>query len=61
MKNDKIYPPDGIEGLIEYLWRAWRDGQLDDSQLQIELNELANYVNISTKAKPRTEFWKKIF
>lgn len=61
MKNDMIYPPDGILSLIEYLWRAWRDGELNADQLQSELNALADYVNASTKAKPKTDFWRGIF
>ncbi len=61
MKNDSIYPPDGIEGLLEFLWRAWRDGQLDIDQVQSELIEFVNYVNASTNAKPQSEFWRGIF
>ncbi len=61
MKNDSIYPPDGIEGLIEFLWRAWRDAQLDREQLQDELTAFVNYVNASTNAKPETDFWRGIF
>lgn len=61
MKNDMIYPPDGIEGLIEFLWRAWRDGQLDGNQLQNELSAFADYINASTQAKPNTDFWRGIF
>ena len=61
LKNDSIYPPDGLEGLIEFLWKEWRDGQLNDEQLQVELHALVEYINVSTKAHPRTEFWQKIF
>jgi hypothetical protein len=61
MKNDSIYPPDGIEGLLEHLWTAWRDGELNNDQLQAELTAFAEYVNASTNAKPKTEFWNGIF
>ena len=61
MRNDSITPPDGIEGLIKYLWRAWRNSQLDGEQLQAELNALVDYVNASTNAKPKTDFWRAIF
>ncbi len=54
MKNDSIYPPDGIEGLIEFLWRAWRDAQLDREQLQDELTAFVNYINASTNPKPNS-------
>lgn len=61
MKNDSIYPPDGIEGLLEFLWRAWRNGELGIEQLQSELTEFANYINASTHAKPQSDFWRGIF
>lgn len=61
MKNDSIYPPDGIEGLIEYLWREWRDGRFNVEQLQSELTAFAEYINASTAAKPNTEFWRRTF
>ncbi len=61
MQNDSIYPPEGLESLIEHLWRGWRDGQLDAQQLQTELNAFADYINASTHAKPDTDFWRGIF
>jgi hypothetical protein len=61
MKNDHIYPPDGIEGLLEHLWREWRGGRFDAAQLQAELTAFAEYINASTAAKPTTDFWRGTF
>lgn len=61
MKNDGIYPPHDIEGLLEYVWKAWRDGQLSDDQAQHEVTAFIGWVNESTAAKPRTDFWRTIF
>lgn len=59
--NDSIYSPHNLESLLEHLWRAWRDGELNNAQLQAELTAFADYINASTAAKPQTEFWTRTF
>lgn len=61
MSNDKIYPPEIFQGLIEHAWKEWRNGEINDEQVKVELNELASWLNIITQAKPATEFWRKYF
>lgn len=61
MRNDHITPPDGIEGLIEHLWREWRGGRFNAVELQNELTAFTDYINASTAAKPKTDFWKDTF
>ena len=59
--NDSIYPPAIFQDLVEYAWKEWRSGEIDDAQVKIELNELADWLNAITEAKPNTEFWGKYF
>lgn len=61
MKNDSVYPPDGVEDLIGHLWDAWRNNQLSDAQAQDELNAFFDYINASTAARPKTDFWNGVF
>lgn len=61
MRNDSIHPPERAESLIGYIWEAWRDGRLDNTQAQEELTAFIDYINASTAAKPKTEFWRGIF
>ena len=61
MNNDSIYPPTVLPSLFEYVWEAWRDGKLNEEQATNELQALAEWLNIITKAKPQTDFWKMSF
>jgi len=61
MQNDGIYPPHGMVDFIEALWKAWRDGRLNNDQPQDELTALAEYINVSTRSLPQTDFWRGIF
>lgn len=60
-RNDSIYAPAIFQELIEWAWLKWRGGEINDSQVEEELQELANWLNTITKAKPQTEFWKTYF
>lgn len=61
MNNDSIYPPAIFQSLVEHVWKEWRKSEINDGQVNAELNELATWLNIITRAKPDTEFWHKYF
>jgi len=61
MNNDSIYPPTILPSLFEQVWKAWRDGELNQEQASNELQALAEWLNIITKAKPKTDFWNMYF
>lgn len=61
LANDHIYPTEKLPDMLEYVWRAWRNGDLQGDDVQAELDELAEFVNATTRAKPRTQFWKSYF
>ncbi len=61
MRNDGIYPPERLEDLIGHVWSSWKDGSLDSDAVQRELDAFVQYLNASTAAKPRTEYWTGIF
>lgn len=61
LRNDSIYAPRILSELLEHLWTSWRNGELDDAQAQTELNAVIEWLNALTRAKPKTEFWRKHF
>jgi hypothetical protein len=61
MNNDSIYPPEITQDLFEHAWKEWRGGEISDQEVNIELQELANWINAVTHAKPNTEFWNRYF
>jgi hypothetical protein len=61
MNNDSIYPPAITQDLFERVWKAWRDGELNDQEAEQELQHIAEWLNVVTKAKPNSEFWRKYF
>lgn len=61
LENDSICPPAKLEGLIEYAWVSWRNGELSDTGVDVELQAIADWINEITKAKPKTDFWRKYF
>jgi len=60
-QNDNIYPPAITQNMFQKVWTSWRDGELDDARAEAELQELANWLNVVTRAKPRTDFWRVYF
>jgi hypothetical protein len=60
-KNDSICPPASFEDFIEYLWKSWRDGDINEAELNKELQELIVWLNEITKLKPKTKFWSQYF
>ena len=61
LRNDSIYAPAILPDLLEHLWRSWRKSELDDQQAQAELDELTNWLNALTRAKPKSRFWSEYF
>ncbi|MBU0712828.1 hypothetical protein KJ762_02470 [bacterium] len=61
MNNDSIYPPAIIQDLFEHAWLEWRNGNINDQQVNEELQEIATWLNTITRSKPRTDFWSKYF
>ena len=61
LENDSVYPPTVFVRAIEKAWMAWRDGTLDDDQLEIEVGVLCEWLNTTTKAQPTTAFWIGVF
>ncbi|WP_444454633.1 hypothetical protein ACTTAI_04605 [Rhodobacter capsulatus] len=59
--NDSIYPPAIMLNLLVRLWTEWRDGRFTAEEAQSELDELTEYVNASTAAKPKSDFWRGTF
>ena len=57
MNHDGIYPPNKIQDLFERAWKAWRNGDLTEHQVDVELNLLANWVNEVTRSRPKSDFW----
>jgi hypothetical protein len=59
--NDSIHAPAVVPNLLEHLWTSWRNGVIDDQQAQTELDAVTQWLNATTHAKPRTDFWNKYF
>lgn len=61
MTNDHIHPPADIQDFFEYVWREWRNGNINDATADVELHQLEQWINSITSAKPRSEFWRRYF
>ncbi|MDQ3193870.1 MAG: hypothetical protein M3P82_02595 [Bacteroidota bacterium] len=61
LSNDGITPPQKLEDLFEFVWMAWRNGELSDEDVNKELQRVAEWINVITKAKPKSEFWSVYF
>ena len=59
--NDSIYPPTIIPDLFQRLWTEWRNGRFSAEEVQAELDQLTEYVNVSARAKPKSDFWRGTF
>ena len=58
---DSIYPPAVLARMLEKVWRSWRGSELDASGLEAELRLVEEWLNVITRAKPHSEFWKNYF
>lgn len=61
LRNDMIYPPSIFPALVEHLWKSWRNGEIDSSHVDSELQEIIVWLNKITEVKPKTDFWKRYF
>jgi len=61
LANENICPPEDFSGHMSHLWQAWRRGELQDSEAEAELQALVTWLNAITRAKPRTDFWRRYF
>jgi hypothetical protein len=61
LTNDSIYPPAVFRSLIEHLWKSWRNSDIRQDDVDAELQAVVTWLNATTMAKPRTEFWRKYF
>ncbi|WP_085310953.1 hypothetical protein [Planktotalea arctica] len=61
LNNDSIYPFHKLPNALEYLWREWRNNSMSYEDVLPELEALAESINASTRAKPRTDFWRGYF
>jgi hypothetical protein len=60
-QDDSVVYPSGVEIFFESLWKEWKYHGFTEEDIEKELEEFAKWINISTKAKPRTDFFKNIF
>jgi hypothetical protein len=61
LEDDSVYTPTVFIKAIEHAWMAWREGILDDAQLETEVEMLCEWLNAITIAKPTTAFWRRFF
>lgn len=59
--NDSIQAPHGTEDALIYLWQRWREGELNDVQLDEELGLFVEFINATTRSKPTSKFWRGYF
>ena len=61
LRNDSIHAPVVFTDLLERLWLSWRNGEINDEAAQMELDAVIEWLNVLTRAKPKTEFWRRYF
>ena len=61
LNNDSIYPPAILPILYEHLWTSWRNGEIDEAQVDAELQAVTEWLNEITRRKPRSDFWNAYF
>lgn len=61
LENDSIYPPTVFVRALQAAWIAWRMHELQDDEVASEMSTLCEWLNLVSKNKPKTAFWKKVF
>lgn len=61
LEIELIHPPTIFVRSLETAWKAWRNGFLDDEQVQHEIGVLCEWVNLISFMRPRTDFWRRTF
>jgi hypothetical protein len=61
LENEHVYPPTIFVRALEAAWRAWRHNELNNEEVESEINALCEWINTTTKSRPKTDFWRRIF
>ena len=61
LADDHIHPPVVFISALEWAWEAWRKGEIQDEDLTSGLEELFEWVNATTEARPKSDFWRRCF
>lgn len=61
LSNNAIYPPHTFQKRLIYIFEAIRLGELPTSEAQKIVDEIADWVNLTTHNKPKHEFWDGVF
>lgn len=61
LNNDSIYPPAILPRLYEHLWVSWRNGEINEGEVDAELQAVTEWLNEITARTPRTNFWNSYF
>jgi len=61
LANESICPPEDFEDFVCHVWQAWRRGDIQGEDAGTELRALVDWLNAITRAKPRTDFWRRYF
>jgi hypothetical protein len=59
LKRDGICPPAGFAKMLLRVWEAWLEGELNEESVAAEVHALTSWLNATTRAMPRTEFWRR--
>jgi len=60
-RNDSIYAPEVFQRCLEWAWLEWRNGNISDDDIVGEMEQLAEWLNTTTRAKPNSDFWRIYF
>ena len=60
-RNDSVTAPENFLDALEILWLNWRNGEINNEQVNDELKALFEWLNITTKSKPKTDYWRRVF
>jgi len=55
--NDSIYAPFVVPFALEYAWTEWRENRVSDKDLKDALRELFEWIDSTSRAKVKSEFW----
>lgn len=61
LSNNSVYPPRTFQKRLTYIFEAIRLGELETSEAQKIIDEIADWVNLTTHNKPKHQFWDGVF
>jgi hypothetical protein len=59
--NDLIYAPEIVPKALEWAWKRWRDGTVDNNEVLTGLAELFQWIDQTARAKPQAKLWHDLF